>query len=159
MPAIRKTRICFCWPIHLTRAKLTSCHNSVGRKLNWSWPQLAFPNLSDNTPPWNSWQHYQPQTAASFWPSSESAGNKVLSKQGTNLPSFMQRKRKSKAINLPWGNMLRPWIYQVVQIASCILREDAPSFPCSLALSASMAGGGWWMMRSGGTDLGLEWVL
>lgn len=159
MPAIRKTRICFCWPIHLTRAKLTSCHNSVGRKLNWSWPQLAFPNLSDNTPPWNSWQHYQPQTAASFWPSSESAGNKVLSKQGTNLPSFMQRKRKSKAINLPWGNMLRPWIYQVVQTASCILREDAPSFPCSLALSASMAGGGWWMMRSGGTDLGLEWVL
>lgn len=154
MPAIRETRIRFCWPIPLTRAKLTSCHNSVGRKLNWNWPQLAFPNSRESTPPWNSWQHYQTHTAVTFWPSSESAGKKVLSKQGTNLPGCMQRKRKSKAINSPWGNMLRLWIRQVVQTVSCIPREDAPSFPCPPGPFRLHCGGwGWGAMGD------VEWVV
>lgn len=62
----------------------------------------------------------------------------------------MQRKRKSKAINSAWGNVLGPCIYQVATV-SFILREDVLSLPRSRALSAAVVGlargrrgvGGW----------------
>lgn len=133
-----------------------SCHNSLGRKLNPNWPQLAFPSSSNKTHPGipdNSITSHSSHLLAilrkCWWQG-------LFQREGINLPGFMQRKRKSKAINSPWGNMPRPGICQVAQTvksAAATGRMLHPS-PVLWAFSASTVGEGsewwrWWGVMTG----------
>lgn len=117
----------------ITHGPSLSCpeYSSVGRRLNWTWPQ-HFPTQRQ-CPTLRSWRHYQLMPRSSAGGPWKVLARRPRSARRDSFASLHAKGRKRKTINSPWEHAED---MNLPGSADCQRshREPAPSFLCPLGL-------------------------